>query len=201
MATIYENQMASVGSMIARGIILLIIGVLLTIFTATGMLVLSIIGAIFLIIIGISLIGGSTMFQSTGARVVGIILGILLILCGIAAIIWPTVFANIITYIIGVVAAIAGIYELVAGIVGGNNRVNRPLQIICGIISILFGAFIFFWPLFTESLVQSVLGPAFGVTWLIGIFLIVYGIIILIAGIVMKVKIGKAAKVTAVKDN
>jgi len=201
MSSIYENQMASVGSLIARGIILLVIGVLFAIFTGISTGVLAILAAIFLIIIGISLIGGSTMFNSTGIRVVGIILGIILIICGILGFFFLNQFANIITYVFAVVAFIAGIYELVGGIVGAPNRVSRPLSIISGIIGILFGIFIFLWPVFTQNLVVSLFGPAFGFTLVIGIFLIIYGILLIIGGIVLKVKLGKANKATVVQNN
>lgn len=189
----------TVGSMVARGIILLILGILLVIFTIAGMYTLTILGGIFLIVYGITAIAGGASFDSNGGRALGIVFGILVIILGILALANPTVFANVATIFIAAAAFVGGICELIAGIVGGNSgvlRVSRPLQIILGIVGILFGALVFCWPFFVEDLFVAIFGPALGLTWLFGAFAIIVGVILIIEAIVVHNKNKKAAAKT-----
>jgi len=176
---------ATVGSLVGRGIVLLILGILLAVFTFGGIIAVSIITGIFLSVFGLTLLFGCFDFEGKGGRVLSIILGILVIGIGIYAIVRPGVFMTVAAYLCGVIAFVAGIYELVIGITDKDSARNRPIQIITGIIGIAFGIFVFLCPF---------IGLAYAVTTLLGIFLGVYGILLLIQGIILHSKNKKAVK-------
>jgi len=207
------SQNMTVGAMIARGILLLILGILFVIFPFVSSIAINVIAGIFMIVFGITAIAGGTSFDSKGGRALGIILGILLILLGICALFNLWGFSAIATYFIGAFAFVYGIYELIAGIVGGDGRVSRGLQIAGGIVGIIFGILIFCWPFFVQKIALSIAetfidllpygvasNPGILLTILMGIFGIIYGIILIIEGIVVHSRNKKAKAAAASLD-
>lgn len=201
------NEKWSSAAMFARAFLLLIVGVFLLAFPSTAIIGIPIIAGIALIIYGITLIAGGAFFNQKVGRGLGIILGILVILVGIAALIWQVEFFNILSYVIGIAAFAGGIYELLVGISGGKSefaekaQINRPVQIILGIIGIIFGVFIFCWPFFTENIAIALFGPGIELVFLFGIFALVYALLLLIGGIVVHAKEKKAKNTKTPRKN
>lgn len=188
------NEKWSSVAMFARAFLLLIIGVVILCFPSIALIGIPIIIGIALIIYGVTLFAGGAFFNHKVGRGVGIALGIIIILAGIAILIWPVVFSGILSYIIGIAAFAGGLYELLVGITGGKSefaekaQFNRPVQIILGIIAIIFGVLIFCWPFFTQSLLISLFGPGIELVFLFAIFALFYALLLFIGGIAVLIK-------------
>ena len=162
---------------IGRGVVLLILGILFLIFTLSGVIALSIIAGCALLIFGLAMLAeGIKNIKCHGALY--IVLGILVAILGILAIANWEFFAIFAAYLIAVISLFIGIYAIIVGISGNAPSGNRAANIILGIVAILFAISIF---------VLKAFAPAFIVT-VIGIFLIIYGILIIVRGASSKKK-------------
>ncbi|HJJ31755.1 MAG TPA: DUF308 domain-containing protein [Methanocorpusculum sp.] len=199
------NEKWSSAAMFARAFLLLIVGVFILCFPTTAIIGIPIIIGIALIIYGIALIAGGAALNQKIGRGLGIAFGIIIIIIGIVALIWQTEFFNILSYIIGIAAFAAGLYELLAGITGEKSefaekaQINRPVQIILGVIGIIFGILIFCWPFFTQSLAIALFGPGIELVFLLGIIALIFAALLLIGGIVIYVKEKKAKNMKPVR--
>ena len=103
----------------------------------------------------------------------GVILfeGILWLLVGVVALIWPGITALSFLYLLAAWAVITGILELIAPLSFPMSGGRGLLMALSGLVSIVFGIII---------AVQPASG-LLAVTWLIGIYAIVFGILHLVA--------------------
>lgn len=93
--------------------------------------------------------------------------GVIACLFGVVAMAWPLSTAVTLVIIWGVYALVDGVTALAAAFQSGNNTGRRGLEIIIGIIGIAAGLIAIFQPI----------SSAVALTWLIGIWLIVRGIL------------------------
>jgi uncharacterized membrane protein HdeD (DUF308 family) len=92
--------------------------------------------------------------------------GIAGIVCGLAAIFMPEITTTALMYVFGVWAIFAGILEIVVAIEFRNELKDEWMLVLGGILSIVFGVLLFVYPS----------AGAVSMTWMIGIFAIIYGI-------------------------
>jgi uncharacterized membrane protein HdeD (DUF308 family) len=97
--------------------------------------------------------------------------GLVGIIIGIVAFFWPSITALILLYLVAVWAIVTGIFEIGAVF----SKDNRPLGMewtlgAAGVISILLGIFLFLNPR----------GGLLGLVWAVGIYAIIFGILLLI---------------------
>ncbi|GAB3658946.1 HdeD family acid-resistance protein [Actinocorallia lasiicapitis] len=126
-------------------------------------------------------IGGGSPGQSRGwlafAGVCGIGLGLL-------ALIWPGVTAFALIMVIGAWAVVTGIFEIIAAIAMRKEIDGEWWNVAAGVVSVLFGGMLLFWPA----------SGGLALIWVIGLFSIVFGIAMVIAGFRLK---GAANKMSA----
>jgi uncharacterized membrane protein HdeD (DUF308 family) len=154
-----------------RGVFAIIFGVLALIWPALTLLVLitlfgayTLVDGIFAVIAGIASYGHNERWWAVLLEgIAGIILGVLTFL-------WPGTTALVLVYFIAAWALITGIFEIVAAIRLRKAIEGEWMMILSGIVSILLGLFLVVAP-----------GPgALGLTWAIGAYAIVWGILLLI---------------------
>jgi uncharacterized membrane protein HdeD (DUF308 family) len=102
--------------------------------------------------------------------------GIVGILAGIGALLAPGVTLAVLIFIIAGWAIITGVLEIMAGVRLRRHIAGEILLIVAGILSMLFGVLIFWAPGF---------GALAIVTW-IGIYALMFGILMLIVGFRMR---------------
>jgi uncharacterized membrane protein HdeD (DUF308 family) len=154
-----------------RGVSAIIFGVLALIWPGLTLLVLitifgayALVDGIFAVIAGIAAYGRNERWWAVLLEgVAGIILGILTFL-------WPGTTALVLVYFIAAWALITGIFEIVAAIRLRKEIEGEWLMVLSGIASIIFGLFLAIAPG----------AGALSLTWLIGAYAIVFGILFLI---------------------
>jgi len=154
-----------------RGVSAIIFGVLALIWPGLPLLVLitifgayALVDGIFAVIAGIAAYGRNERWWAVLLEgVAGIILGVLTFL-------WPGTTALVLVYFIAAWALITGIFEIVAAIRLRKEIEGEWLMVLSGIASIIFGLFLAIAPG----------AGALSLTWLIGAYAIVFGILFLI---------------------
>ncbi|MFI6498821.1 HdeD family acid-resistance protein [Nonomuraea typhae] len=148
-----------------RGICAIIFGILALVWPGITLYVLVIFFGAYAIVSGLF-----SLFAAFGHNVQSrawlIISGIIGILAGIVAFAWPGITALALLYVIAFWAIFTGVAEIVAGVALRKDIDNEWMLILGGILSVIFGILLIIWPA-TGMLT---------LTWLLGIFAIIYGI-------------------------
>ncbi len=153
-----------------RGGAAVVFGLLLLFWPAPTLLTLIYIFGIFVLVEGvIALFSGFSRPQGAGVSWGLVALGIIAILAGIATFVWPAVTGLILLYIIAFWAIAAGVAQIVAGL-QLRQAANEWLLILTGIVALFFGLILLFSPV----------AGALAVTFFIGFFGLVYGVLQLI---------------------
>ena len=98
--------------------------------------------------------------------------GLVGIAAGVLTFIWPGAATVALLIIIGAWALVTGIFEIVAAIRLREEIEGEWLLLVSGLLSVLFGIAIAIWP--AAGLVA--------VTWLIGAYSIIFGILLMVLG-------------------
>ncbi|HYM70036.1 MAG TPA: HdeD family acid-resistance protein [bacterium] len=92
------------------------------------------------------------------------------ILAGLVTFLWPNITALILLYVIAYWAIVTGILELIAGFRLRGHVANEWALLLGGAASIVFGVILIVHPL----------AGALAVLWLIGIYAIIFGVLMLV---------------------
>jgi uncharacterized membrane protein HdeD (DUF308 family) len=95
--------------------------------------------------------------------------GIAGILTGIITFLWPAITAFVLLYLIAVWALVTGVLEVVAGLHLRGHLANEWMLVLGGIASIVFGVLLILQPL----------AGALALAWLIGLYALVFGLLML----------------------
>jgi uncharacterized membrane protein HdeD (DUF308 family) len=68
------------------------------------------------------------------------------VLFGLAALFWPGLVLEVLILFFGAYALVDGIFALVAAFRSSGHGMRRPLLVLEGVIGILFGIVVLFWP-------------------------------------------------------
>lgn len=169
------------GGLLAKGLIMILIGVLFTVFTNVSGFAVEILTAILLLLIGIALTtSGATFFGFAKRTWWVIILGIALIILSIIMIFYPLFGMEIAVYLIAAAAFIGGLTDLYMGIFGKNFGISgaeKAFVILSGILGIALGVVFIIVPLMS----------AFTLVWAAGLFLIAFGVLSIAEAVTVKV--------------
>lgn len=111
-----------------------------------------------------------------GVRWSLLVWGLLSIAAGIAVLVWPGITGLVLIYMIGYWAIFTGIVEVIAAIAFRKEMANEWALALGGVLSVAVGAFM-------------VLAPGSGalaLVWLIGAYAIAFGIMLVIAGLILR---------------
>lgn len=153
-----------------RGIAAILFGIIVWVWPAIALHVLVILFGIFAIATGIFAVLAGVRAPTSRSRWLLLIEGILAVLAGIIALAWPTITAVALLFVIAIWAIATGITEVVSAFRTGRAGALEWVLILSGVVSIIFGILLIVWP---------GLG-LLALVWLIGIYAVLHGIILLV---------------------
>jgi uncharacterized membrane protein HdeD (DUF308 family) len=159
--------------LIVRGIVGVVVGVVAFLWPGITIAALVVIFGAYAIIDGITnLVLG---FSRTGAhgRWAHVLQGVVGIAAGVLTFMWPAITALVLVLMIGAWAIITGVFEIVAAIRLRQVITGEWLLVLSGIVSILFGVLVFAFPL----------AGAVGISWVLGVYTMIAGIILISLGV------------------
>ncbi len=167
-----------------RGIIAIVFGIVALASPGATLVSLAVVFGAYALVSGVFAIIAA--FGSRGRDAVWYVLdGILGIAVGLAAMFFPTVAAQVLVILVGLWAILTGIFEVIAGF---ELPIKRDwLLVIAGIVSIVFGVLLIVYPA----------TGALAITWLIGIYALVFGVSMLAFGIRLRGMRGSLVAQTA----
>jgi len=126
-------------SLIARGILAVIIGIIALAWPSVTVLALVILFAVYAFI-GAGLQAARAFGSRTAGPVIGhLLLGLADLAAGVVALAWPGPTALVLVLIVGVWAVIAGLVEFSAAFASGEPAGTRALLILGGLVTTAFG--------------------------------------------------------------
>jgi uncharacterized membrane protein HdeD (DUF308 family) len=163
---------ASWGWILFYGIVTLLLGIAVLVWPAASLITLAILFGIQLLVAGIfEIVAAFAREEETGGmRVLYAILGILSIIVGIWCLRNPGFTVLTLSLLLGIFWVVHGLIEMVSAIADSSTP-SRGWRIFGGILSVLAGLVVLVWPGITP----------FVLIWVLGIFLVVYGIILIIS--------------------
>jgi uncharacterized membrane protein HdeD (DUF308 family) len=168
-------------SLILRGILAIVVGILALAWPKITVLALVILFAVYAFIAG----GLQAMLAFSSDRagpVIGhLLLGLACLAAGVVALAWPGPTALVLVLVVAIWAVVAGVFEFFAAFQYGETAGMRALLILSGLVSIAFGVVLFAHPRI----------GAFTLALLFGLFTLIYGVWELVSGIELR-QISKA---------
>jgi uncharacterized membrane protein HdeD (DUF308 family) len=159
-------------SLIARGVLALIVGIIALAWPKVTILALVILFAIYAFIAA----GLQAMRAFSSAKagpVIGhLLLALIDVAAGVIALVWPGPTALVLVLVIGIWAVVAGIFEIFAAFAPGETAGTRALFILAGLVTVAFGAVLFAHPNI----------GAFAIALLFGLYNLVAGATLIVMG-------------------
>jgi len=160
-------------SLIARGILAVIIGIIALAWPSVTVLALVILFAVYAFI-AVGMQAARAFSSRTAGPVIGhLLLGLADLAAGVVALAWPGPTALVLVLIVGVWAVIAGLVEFSAAFASGEPAGTRAVFILAGLVTVAFGVVLCARP----GIGAVTLALLFGLFSLIaGIWMLVQGI-------------------------
>jgi uncharacterized membrane protein HdeD (DUF308 family) len=155
-----------------RGVLAIIFGIVALLWPGITLLVLAIVFGAYAFVDG--LFAAVAAVRARGRDRIALIIGAIAgIIIGVVTFFWPgaTVFA--LTILIGAWALVTGVFQIIAAIRLRREIRREWLPLLTGLLSVLFGLIVLFWPV----------SGAVAVAWLIGIYAIIFGVLLVSAGL------------------
>lgn len=172
-------------SLITRGCLAVLFGIIALAWTGMTVEIMVYLFAFFALLAGLlSLVGGIMAMKHHDKWWVFLIYGLVDILIGIVVLVWPGISLVILVYLIAVWAVAGGLVQLYSAYTSGWSNAPKWVLILGGILSIILGFLIMFYPVSTMAIL----------IWFLAIYAIVFGILMIIVGIQSRREIGQAEK-------
>ena len=167
-------------ALVLQGLLVLVLGILaMTYPDITLEIFLMLFGALVLIQGIFAIIGSFVVKAEDPMWVLLLIGGLVSVILGSIALFWPDLTAIILLWLIGAWALVVGLVMLIYAIKVRKAEVaGKEVQAVLGIIGIVFGLVAFAWPEET----------ALTIVWIIGLFAVIFGILFMIIGFMVKGK-------------
>jgi uncharacterized membrane protein HdeD (DUF308 family) len=163
-------------SLIARGILAVIVGIIALAWPSVTVLALVILFAVYAFMASAMEAARGFTSRSAGPVIGHLLLGLVDLAAGIVALVWPGPTALVLVLVVGVWAVIAGLVEFFAAFQSGEPAGTRAVFILGGLVTIAFG-------------VVLCARPGIGavtLALLFGLFNLIYGTSMLVHGIELR---------------
>jgi len=155
---------------LTRGILGVLFGVLALVWPGITVLALAVLFGIYVLIDAVGAIVQAFRPGDTGHRFAYALLGVLGLVAGVMTLVWPGVTILVLATLVGAWAVVTGVMEIVAAIRLRKQITGEAFLIVAGALSVLAGILVLFHPI----------AGAFGVALLIGIYAVLYGVMLVV---------------------
>ncbi len=178
--------MPSQNSLILRGIANLMLGLVALMWPGLTLYILVIFFAVNIMFVGIVELFRPVVEKDTKHGVLSVILGILGIVAGLYLLSNPMVSVSIVALLVAFWAILFGIGDLMLGFVDSSSNAGyRVLFVLIGVLSVLFGFYLIFYP--ATSLLAFI--------WILGLYAAITGVLYIIGSFFLpKAKAKKSKK-------
>jgi uncharacterized membrane protein HdeD (DUF308 family) len=155
-----------------RGVLAIIFGVIALLWPGITLLVLAIVFGAYAFVDGI--FAAVAAARASGRDRLSLILGAVAgILIGVVTFFWPGATLFALTVLIGAWALVTGIFQIITAIRLRRELQGEWLSLLTGFLSVVFGLIVLFFPV----------SGAVAVAWLIGIYAIIFGVLLISASL------------------
>jgi len=156
---------------IITGLLMIVLGGLFVASPGLSLATVILLFGVFVIVygIGLAVAGFTGRAESRGGAIA---VGLLAVVVGVIALVWPGLTSLTLLYIIAAWMIVSGVVDIAGAFMGGISGGQRVWLVILGILSIGVGVYFFVHPV----------SGALALLWLVGIYLIVLGVLRIIAG-------------------
>jgi uncharacterized membrane protein HdeD (DUF308 family) len=164
--------------LILRGLALVVFGGMAVGWPDITLSALIIVFGAFVLVEGVFAVGGSLadLYRSRQMSWSTLIAGIISILVGVVTFAWPEITGLALLYVIAAWVLIVGIITMATAIQLRREVSGSGILILGGFISVGIGVALFAWPL----------AGALTIVWLIGVYAIIFGILLFISGLMSR---------------
>lgn len=153
-------------SLAIRGVLAILFGIVAFVYTGQTLLALVFVFGVFAVLSGIASIVAAVRSGEAHQRWGWLAAsGLLSIAAGIVAFVWPGLTALAIVYLIGAWAIVTGVFEIAYALALPDTLAHPWLAALSGVLSVVFGIVLAVWPI----------SGAVTLTWLVGIYAVLYG--------------------------
>lgn len=159
---------------VVGGLALVIFGIMAIVWPDITVITLVVLfGAVALVDGVFTIAGGLTSTEDQTMRWFLVVAGVFSVIIGVLILIWPDITGKVVLYIIGTFAVVSGITRTLTAMFWPlERRSDKWLLVISGLLGIAFGVLIFAWPA----------SGALAIVWLIGLFAIIFGVVVMVLG-------------------
>jgi len=173
----FDTLKANWWLIILRGLLAVLFGVMAFVWPGATLAALVILFGAYALVDGIfAIIAAIKTPEGVGGRGALVALGIISTAAGVLTFMYPGITAVALIYIMGAWAVLRGIVEIVAAIQLRKQISNEWLLLLAGVLSVAFGVLLFINPS----------AGALSLVWIIGIYAVVYGILLLVLAYKLK---------------
>ena len=129
-------------SLIVRGVLAIIIGIIAVVWPGVTILALVLLFAVYAFMD--TLVEGARAFgsQRVGPVLGHLVLALIDVAAGLVAVVWPAPTALVLTLLVGIWAIGTGVFEITAAFLRGEGAGTRAMLIVTGLLSLAFGAIV-----------------------------------------------------------
>ncbi|MDT8913772.1 HdeD family acid-resistance protein [Amycolatopsis sp. PS_44_ISF1] len=158
---------------VARGVFAVLFGILTLVWPGVTVLALAIVFGVYALFDGVSAIVQAFRPGDGAQRAAYALLGVLGVLAGVLALVWPGATVVVLTTLVGAWAVVTGVAEIVAAVRLRRQITGEAFLIVAGVLSVVAGVLV---------LVHPIAG-AFGIAVLIGVYALLYGVMLIVLGL------------------
>lgn len=177
-------------AVLLRGIFAIIFGIVALVWPGVTVWALVIVFGAYAIVDGISAIVRSIRARAVESGWVWWLLGgIVSLVAGIIAFVWPEITALAAVFVIGIWAILGGILEIFGAIRLRklDGAAHWGMLLVAGVLELIFGAILVFFPV----------GGILSIVWLVGVFALLFGLLLVVSAIQVRSLAKKAVALSA----
>jgi len=163
--------------LLLRGVLGVLFGILAIAWPIDTVIALAVLWGIWALVDGLGLlVAAFSPGGSGGQRLLAGVMAVVAVLAGLYAIVHPDAAAAALTWVIGIWLLVRGVFELVGAFSREQTGSSRWMGVLSALVDFLLGGI----------LVAHPGKSAVGITWLLGIIALVWGIVLIVLALVVR---------------